>query len=157
MARRKERLLFVCTGNICRSPMAEYLFNHALDADSRWAAESAGLMASAGQRASGDAVKAMRELNISMGAHRSRPVTRDIIDGAFCIVVMTSAHASLFGTLFPDARDRVHLLRSFDPSTQQKDVDDPIGTSLSEYRRTRDTIRSAMPGLLEYLDSMDTN
>ncbi len=154
---KKKTLLFVCTGNVCRSPMAEVLFNDALSPDSPWTAESAGLMATSGQRASREAVKAVRELNIPLGTHRSRPVTREIIDGAFCIVVMTSAHASLFGTLFPDARDRVHLLRSFDPDTTIKDVDDPIGMSLSVYKRTRDTIRAAMPGLLQYLDDSDTH
>ena len=157
MNRKKKLILFVCTGNICRSPMAEHLFKDILPRNAAWRAQSAGLMASQGQRASTAAVATMRELHLSISSHRSQPVTRDLIDDAFCIVVMTRSHASLLGSSFSDALDRVHLLRSFDPDAGDNDVDDPIGMGLSVYRQARNTIRSAMPGLLQYLNDLETN
>ncbi len=148
-------ILCICTGNICRSPMAEYLVRRALPSNAGWQVISAGLMAVHGQPASRDAVSAMRELEIDISPHRSRPVTRDLVDSAFCIVVMTAAHSAQFGDLYPDARDRVHLIRSFDPNADCQDVDDPIGMSLSVYRKTRDAIGDAVPGLIKYLNSLE--
>ena len=153
----KKLILFVCTGNICRSPMAEALFNHALPPESPWRAKSAGLMASHGHVASDAAIAALQELHISLANHRSQLASRDLVDAAFCIVVMTRSHASQLETLFPNASDRIHLLRSFDPGANTDDVDDPIGMSLEAYREARDAIRSAIPGLIQYLNDLETD
>jgi protein-tyrosine phosphatase len=99
----------------------------------------------------------MQELHISISRHRSQPVSREVIDDAICIVVMTHAHESHFASLFPDAMDRVHLLRSFDSAARKDDVEDPIGMGVSVYRKTRETLQAAIPGLLTYLDDLDTN
>jgi protein-tyrosine-phosphatase len=66
---------------------------------------------------------------------------------------MTDAHAQQLAALYPVARDRIHVLRSFDPdSAQDSDVADPYCGSLDDYRRCRDLIRRAVPGLVRFLN-----
>ncbi|MBN1671311.1 MAG: low molecular weight protein arginine phosphatase [Kiritimatiellae bacterium] len=144
-------VLFVCTGNICRSPMAEYLLRDRLDSDAQWRVVSAGVLATVGRPASPAAVEALREHGIDMSAHRSRPVTEELVDRAQLIVVMTIAQKVDMMDRFPSARGKVYLLKSFDLSARDGDVEDPIGLPLEAYRRVRDKIDAALPDLLVFL------
>ena len=145
-------LLFLCSGNMCRSPMAEYLMREWLGQDSVWSVQSAGVSAGDGLPASWEAVQALRESGIDLLAHRSRRLTRELVDAARVIVVMTDAHRAAVLERFPDARERVRLLGSFGPSPEDgDDVGDPIGSSLDVYRRVRDQIRALLPNLVLFL------
>ena len=149
----KPLVLFVCTGNVCRSPMAEYLLRHQLGHDSRWQVASAGMMAHAGMPASHDAIRALRSRHISASRHRSRPISREWVDAADLVVVMTRAHRDQYQVLFPDAVDKVYLLRTFDPDALDRDVEDPIGASFGVYVKTLEMIESALPGLIAYMQT----
>lgn len=89
-----KSILFVCTGNTCRSPMAAALMRRALDKRGRSdiIVESAGLAAD-GSPASGNAVAAMAEQGVDLSAHRSRPATPALLRQADILAVMSPSHA----------------------------------------------------------------
>ena len=144
----EKLIVFVCTGNICRSPMAEYLFRNQVESSHpEWTVCSAGVMAGYGAPASRFGVKVLREISIEMKDHKSQPVTGDLVENADMIVVMTAAHRDILLEQYPEAASKVFLLKSFDPESDGGDVLDPIGLSKDVYRYIRDEIGGAMWGL----------
>jgi protein-tyrosine-phosphatase len=144
-------ILFVCTGNICRSPMAEYLFREHHATEHGWRVGGAGTHAPVGSPASREAVKALKEVGIDLRPHRSRQLTDALVDEADLIVVMTEGHRQICLERFPAAADKVHVLKSFDPRALDEDVMDPIGYPIPVYRAVRDEIASALYGLESYV------
>jgi len=135
----RTSIVFICTGNLCRSPMAAGLTRHLLadrlacrpeDLPDRGIdITSAGTGAVAGSGASANAVAAMAERGIDLRGHRSQPMTVDGLRAADYIWVMTRGHQREAERLAPEAADRVALI---DPSGD--DVADPIGGDLEAYR-----------------------
>lgn len=146
---QEKRVLVVCTGNTCRSPMAEGWLKPKL-AGKGWTAESAGVAARDGQPASPEAVDAMREIGIDISKHRSRALSKDRVDGADIILAMTDGHRRELLFRFPEAKDKMFLVKGFGLE-KPGSVMDPVGLPLDVYRRTRDEIIQALGEFLLHL------
>ena len=151
-----HQVLFVCTGNTCRSPMAEALLRAALPDGSGWRVTSAGTDTINGFGASSYAIDALAEKGFDLKPHRSRLLTHELAGESAVIVAMTQHHAQQVGACFPGCRDRIHLMRSFDPAApRQGDVCDPFGGTMADYRACCALLQKSIPGLLRFLDEQD--
>ena len=144
-----KKVLVVCTGNTCRSPMAEGWLNHKL-AGKGWIAESAGVAAWGGDGASPEAVDVMREIGVDISAHRNRSLTRVLVDEAAIILTMTDGHRREIERRFPEAAGKTFLVKSFGVGPAE-DVADPFGASADVYRHVRDELVQALGDFLLYL------
>lgn len=142
-----KTLLFVCTGNTCRSPMAERLMARLCTAFPEWRFRSAGVFASPGEPASPLAIEVLKEKKIDLTDHRARVLTPDLLQEATWVIPMTASHRDLVLQMLPAAKAKAHLLHAFGP-TPAKDVLDPFGGSIDTYRRVRDELDSALADLL---------
>ncbi|PTY00845.1 glycine hydroxymethyltransferase [Verrucomicrobia bacterium LW23] len=147
-----KTVLFVCTGNICRSPMAHGLFQE-LVKGADFEVISAGIGAMTGQHPSPHSVDAMDEIGLDISMLRSKPITAEMVRRADYIFVMTYGHLDSMLLLFPYAAEKTFLLREFETHlpAMEREVSDPIGQSLDTYRYCRDQIREALPGILEHI------
>src|ERR1700733_11339303 len=148
-----KNILFVCTGNVCRSPMAEGLFRHMVANRPDIRVRSAGVSAFPGQPPSPHAVEVLAELRVDISKLRSLPLSEEMVRGASCIIAMTRSHMESIHYLFPEAAEKTFLLREFEDYAPSLDVSDPIGLGREAYEVTRDIIRRALPGILKFIDS----
>jgi RpiB/LacA/LacB family sugar-phosphate isomerase len=146
-----RNVLFVCTGNICRSPMAQGLFADLVRGRRDIEVTSAGIGAVGGQPPSPHSVEVMAELGIDIRNIRSKPLMAELVRKADFIFVMTYGHLDSMLLLFPSAAEKTFLLREFetDLPVMEREVSDPIGQSREIYRECRDQIRAALPRLLD--------
>jgi len=147
------RIGFVCTGNTCRSPMAEGLARSLLTR--RLGSEdlaafgfrilSMGVFAGSGSPASEHAVEALAAQKIDISEHRSQPAVPEIVRELDRVYALTQGHLSSLKKMLPP--NRVRHLSLLDPDGE--DVSDPIGGTLDDYRRCAEKIRSALEARLD--------
>lgn len=145
----KLNIVFVCTGNTCRSPMAEYMFKAYLKEKKRYSdfsVTSAGLYARRGDTLSETAHETLDELGVKHDAKRkARPFTLQMADDCDAVFAVTQNHARLCGDV-----ENVYSFESIIGS----DVDDPFGMSIDSYRKTAEKLRSGFDGILRICDEL---
>ena len=144
-----HHLLFVCTANICRSPIAEALARRYAD-ERGWAVEvaSAGTHAVPGQPAAPNSIKVTREAGGDCSSHASQPIDAALVDWADRILVMEMRHAQNIRERFPAADEKVQLLGTFGGLVE---ISDPYGSWVFTYRRRRDEIRACVEAFMDRL------
>jgi protein arginine phosphatase len=149
MAEERVRLLFVCSGNICRSPLAQVMAHAALrEAELDAVVESCGTAAIDGLSAEAGARRQAESLGLSLEAHRAQPVTRELIANASLVVCVTDRHRDYLHRFFPEAKAKIV---SFDGVTGMGDIPDPYGGSESDYRDVREQLAKGMPKIVAAL------
>ena len=149
-----RNILFVCAGNICRSPMAEWQLKALLweNAITGMQVGSAGLIALPGNTASFNAVRVAKENSISLEEHKARLITTELIDNADLVLVMESHQGHELITDHPQASEKILLLRHFARyGSRERGISDPYGRNLEAYRFCFEDIKECVESLHEWL------
>src|SRR5256886_6603619 len=152
--RNVKSVLFVCTGSICRSPIAEGLFRCLLGNRGDIEILSAGVHAVRGQPPSLYAVQVCEEEGADISGQRSQPLTATLVDRATHIFAMTGGHVETIQTMFPQSADKTFLFREFEEpgTTVWRDVPDPIGLGREVYEDCAHIIKNALPSVLGFVE-----
>lgn len=139
-------ILFVCTGNTCRSPMAAVLMNKiALERGLDIRIDSAGIFASNGAAASSCAIEAMREYGIDLSEHRSKKITAELMEASDLILTMTTEQKMLFG-----GNSRVYTLLEY--AGTEGEISDPYGYDIETYKSVAEQIYKAEEKVADRLE-----
>jgi len=154
MNKQISNVLFVCIGNICRSPFAQGLFTKMIcqEGYKGFHAESAGLFALPGNSATFLAQKVAVEHGVDLTGHKAKRLSQELVDWAELILVMEKAHKDELLADFPEATDKTHLMRRFARfGSRNRGIADPYGLQYDAYRFCYLDIEDAVSGLVDYL------
>lgn len=157
-----KKILFVCTGNTCRSPMAEAFFNHSVSIDdtfkNEYKALSAGLFPREGEPASCFSTQVMKDnWRINIEKHRARTLKSEDLDSSDLILTMTEGHKYQILSAYPHAKNKVSTIKEYVYTPEKpeeklfNDVSDPYGASLDVYKQCAEEIENLVRLLIERL------
>ena len=154
-----KKIVFVCTGNTCRSPMAEGIFKHLIskkdNLKNKYDALSAGLYTCEGQRVNDYSIRALNNLGIDISNYTSLSFSRKIAQSAHLILTMTKSHRDSIIEVLPDAKKKVFTLKEYaynDTDNQSINIEDPFGMPYEVYEKCSLEINKAIEELIKRLD-----
>lgn len=150
-----KRVLFVCTGNTCRSPMAEGLFLQAIADRGDYEVSSAGVAATIGTPASRETLAVLKQRGAALEDFASQTLSAALLENATHVFAMTHGHLQVMESRFPEFVDKFYLVCEFAEIPKQGigvDVPDPIGMGKAAYAEVADVLEIAIPSIIAYVD-----
>ena len=150
-----KTILFVCTGNSCRSVMAVEMFKKMLGGDKdKINILSAGVGTMPGMRASEYTIKVLQREGIDATSHRSIAISKDMIQNADLVIAMDRFHKNRIVEIDPSAKNKTHVLREFKKAPDEilePEILDPIGRPLEVYERSLVLIKEGLENLIDWV------
>jgi protein-tyrosine-phosphatase len=151
--KKMPSVIFICTANICRSPIAEALFRAALGKTQKdWRIESAGTWAPDGEPAAEKAQHILRARGIELSRHRSRSVNRGLLNQFNLILTMERGHKEALRAEFPELAGRTYLLSEM--VDQIYDIQDPIGGTQADFQDTINELEHILSSGIEKISGL---
>lgn len=151
-----KKVIFICTGNTCRSAMAHHYMQKKLfdlKRENDFLVTSAGIGAFYGDKATSNAQIAMNDYGVDMSCHRATPIADSNIDECDLILCMTKSHKDMVIYLYPKLKDKVFTLNEYvyENIDEKKDIKDPFGFDINTYKLSANEIVQSVDKLLEKL------
>lgn len=145
----------VCTANICRSPMAAALLQHALQAEEEpfksLKVVSAGVSAYTGEPASLNSIRALKSVGLDISKHKSQSLNANLAKRSWAIFGMTQSHLVMIDLHHENHTPHAYLFRQFMPDGCGLEIPDPFGQALPAYEAARDSMVEAIPSLVAWI------
>lgn len=149
------KIMFVCTGNICRSPMAHHYMQKRvkdLNIEDNFLISSCGVYACSGEKATQNAIFVMKEYDVDMENHRATNIADTNIEHYDYIITLTTRHKEQIRYFYPKLGDNIYTLREFvDDKEIYKNIDDPWGLNITVYKDCALEIVEKVDKLIEKL------
>ncbi len=148
-----EKVLFVCTANICRSPIAVGIFDALVeDRGLTFQAESAGVAALVGSPVASHTYEVARELGLDVDGHRARQVDETLLGEADLVLTMTPQHRDALRRNFKDFEEKIYTLQEYSVGDTAGGIADPYGHGIRTYRTSAQQILHHMELVVERLE-----